>query len=67
MKALTSQGDVVEVYGKLNRLDLASNIVVVHCSTEVRHRRVCWVISAEDVDGLLHLVGAVDVLHWRTL
>ena len=64
---LTSQGNIVEVHWELDRLDLTPDIVLMYFSTEVRDGGVRRVVSPEDVDRLLHLVGAVDVLHWCTM
>ena len=66
-EAPTSQGNVVEVHWELDRLDLTPDIVLMYFSAEVRDGWVGRVISTEDVDRLLHLVGTVDVLHWCTM
>lgn len=39
--------------GQLDSLDLSTNIEFLHFVTEVCDGRVCWVICAEDLYGLL--------------
>lgn len=48
--------------GRLYGLHLTADVVLLYLVAEVGNGRVCRVIGTEDFDGLLHLVGAVDVL-----
>ena len=47
---------------RLDGLDLSSDVVVLHLGAQVSDGRVCGVVCAEDLDGLLHTVGLVDIV-----
>lgn len=65
MTKLTSVGNIVEMGGWLDRLQLATDVIVLHLVAQVGHSRVSGVVGTEDVDRLLNLVGLVDVLDYR--
>lgn len=58
-----SEGNIVEVSGGLDSLDLSTNVEFLDLVTEVGDGRVGGVVGAENVDGLLNSVRGIDVLH----
>ena len=58
----TAQSNIVEVCWQLDGLNLASDVVILDLGTQVSDGRVCGVVCAEDLDGLLHTVGLVDIV-----
>jgi len=60
---LTSVGDIVVVDGRLNSLDIASDVELLDVLVEVLDSRVSKIVVAKDLNSLLDLVGGVDVLN----
>ena len=60
---LTSKSDVVVVHQTVNGIDLATNVEVTGSSVQVLDGRVGLVVGTENLDGLLLLVGLVDVVN----
>lgn len=58
---LTSEGNVVKVVGRLDRLDFAADVKLLGLVVEVRNSRVGTVVGTHDIDRLEVLVGLVDV------
>ena len=58
----TTKGDIIEVSWRLDSLDLASDVVVVDLVAEVGNSRVRRVVCAEDLNGLLDHIRAIDVI-----
>ena len=57
-----SESDVVVVHQTVNGIDLATNVEVTSSSVQVLDGRVSLIVSTKDLDSLLLLVGAVDVV-----
>lgn len=60
---LTSVGDIVVVDGRLNSLDIASDVELLDVLVEVLDSRVSKIVVAKDLNSLLDLVRGVDVLN----
>ena len=60
---LTSESDVVVVHQTVNGIDLATNVEVASSSVQVLDGRMGLIVSTKDLDSLLLLVGAVDVVN----
>jgi len=60
---LTSKSDVVVVHQTVNSIDLATNVEVTSGLVQVLDSRVGFVVGTENLDGLLLLVGLVDVVN----
>jgi hypothetical protein len=58
-----SEGDVVEVGGCLDGLDLATDVELLDAVAEVGDGGVGRVVGAEDFDSLVYTVGLVDVVN----
>lgn len=63
-RGLTAQSNIIKVRRGLDGLHLAANVVLLDLVAEVGNGRVCGVIRAEDLNGLLHLIGAVHILDY---
>ena len=50
----------------LDSLDLTADVVLLDLVAEVRNSGVSGIISTEDLDCLLDLVRAVDIVDWRS-
>lgn len=59
----TTEGDIVEVSWGLDGLHFATDVELFYLAAQVRNGGMCGVVSAEDLDGFVDLVGAVDVLN----
>jgi hypothetical protein len=57
----TAKGDVIEVLGRGDGLDLSSDVELLDRVAKVGNGGVSDVVGSEDVDGLGDLVGLVDV------
>ena len=66
IKALTAESDVVEVSRGLDGLNLSTDIVLLNFVAEVGNGGMRWVVSAEDLDGLLHLVWTIDIVDCKS-
>lgn len=53
--------------GKLNSLNLAANIVVLHAAAEVCNRGMGRVIGTENFGGFFDFVGLIDIIDWSHL
>lgn len=62
MRKLTSEGDVVEVRGRSNGLDLSSDVELLGGLPEESNGRVGNVVGAENLLSFEGLVGPVDVV-----
>lgn len=62
LNLLTSKSDVVVVHQTVDGIDLATNVEVTGSSIQVLDGRVGLVVGTENLDGLLLLVRAVDVV-----
>ena len=51
----------------LDGLNLTTDIEFLHSVAEVSNRRMCRVVSTEDLDGFVYLVGTVDILNCAKL
>jgi hypothetical protein len=59
---LTTQTNVVEVSRRLDRLDLAANVEVLHSVAKVGNGRVCGVVCTANFGRFFDLVRPVDIL-----
>lgn len=59
-RKLTAEGNVVIVLGRLDSLDIATDVELLNRVLKVSDGRVGIVIVTEDLDGLLDLVRSVD-------
>lgn len=59
---LTSESNVVVVHQTVNGINLATNVKVTGSSVQVLDGRVSLIVGTKDLDSLLLLVGAVDVV-----
>ena len=59
----TSESDIVEVSGELNRLHFSADVELFYSPVEVRDCRVGGIIRSKDVDSLFDFVKGVDVLN----
>lgn len=62
MLFLTSESDVIVVHQTVNGINLATNVEVTSSSVQVLDGRVSLIVGTEDLDSLLLLVRAVDVV-----
>lgn len=60
---LTAKGNVVEMNRKLNSLYLSADVVVLDLVAQVCNGGMGRVVGTENLNGLLHPVGLVDVVH----
>lgn len=59
-----AQSDIVKVCRRLDGLDLSADVILLDLATEVCDGRVGGVVRTKDLYGLVHLVGAVDILDY---
>lgn len=62
-RIFTAKSDVVKVCWRLDGLHLSADIELFYLVAEVSNRRMCRIISTEDLNGLLHLVRSIHVLN----
>lgn len=62
MPFLTSEGDVIVMHQTVDGINLATNVEVTSSSVKVLDGRVGLIVGTENLDSLLLLVGAVNVV-----
>ena len=62
--SLTSKGNIIEMRRQLNGRNLAPNVELLYFCTQIGHRWVSGVVRTENFDGLLHMIGFVNVINY---